>query len=399
MQFHTGNALRSDLVLLPLDDDVVAFSEAAQSLIGLNTGAAAIVDALRAGKPASEILSSLTSQGAAGPKQAQDWLNGVLDVLDASGFMADRPLPSRPGEDKGPTPPADMPAYEPVKAVVEQRYRLLGTCALIRFSDRSQARMANSVIGHLTADDDIEPTLVMEIGGTIYREHQIRSYVYCDGEAAGYAARLSGLGPVVKGIMWRYSINAHRFLFYIHAGVIGARGGCVLFPAAPGSGKSSLTAAMISKGFRYFSDEVALVETTEFDIRPMPLAFCAKRSGWDVMGRYFPEILQAPTHRRVDGKDVRYVAPPANLVQRTPARVSHIIFPQYTADAETQLAPIPRVEALRRLMDECLALRTRLNLETVQRLLDTLSGIDCYTLTFSSLDRAAELVSDAVGGK
>jgi hypothetical protein len=402
MKYHAGNALRSDLVLLPLDDDIVAFSEAAQALIGLNAGAAAIVDALQAGRPASEIISGLTSQGAVGPKQAQEWLDAVLDVLGSGGLLDDSPIPTRPlgglsDGDRLPNLPADMPPYTPFEPVFERRYRLLDTYALIRFRERDQARLVDTVIGHLATDDDTAPTVVIDVWGTRYGEDQLQSYIYRDGEPAAYASRLSFLGPMVKGILWASAINAHPFLFYIHAGVIGARNGCVLFPAAPGSGKSSLTAAMTSRGFRYFSDEVALVETPEFDVRPMPLAFCAKRTGWEVMARYFPDILRAPMHRRLDGKDVRYVAPPANLVQHTPQRVSHIIFPHYEADEETRLVPVSRADALRRLMDECLALRTRLKVEDVRKLMDALSRIDCYALTFSSLDEAVHLISDVVG--
>jgi hypothetical protein len=115
------------------------------------------------------------------------------------------------------------------------------------------------------------------------------------------------------------------------------------------------------------------------------------------MARYFPQILQVPAHRRRDGKDVRYVAPPKNLVQHTPQQVSHIIFPKYDAEAETRLVSVRRADALGRLMDECLALKTHLRIEHIQELIDTLSRIDCYALTFSSLDEAVELVSKAVG--
>lgn len=401
MKYHAGNALRSDLVLLPLDDEVVAFSEAAQGIIGLNAAAAGIVNALRAGKPAAEIVAGLAAQGAEGSQQAEEWLDGVLEVLGSGGFLADGPIPLRaPGEltdgEGSADLPADMPPHRRFNVAVEQRYRLVDTCALIRFRDRAQARMVNSVIGHLATDEDIAPTLVMDIWATRHDNH-VQSYIYCDGVPTGYAPRLSLVSPIVKGLLWRSAINAHPFLFYIHAGVIGAANGCVLFPAAPGSGKSSLTAALTASGFRYLSDEVALVETTEFDVRPMPLAFCAKRSGWDVMARYFPGILDVPTHRRLDNKDVRYIAPPPHSVEHASWRASHIIFPRYNADAETRLIPVARADALRRLMDECLALRTRLNREHVQKLIDALSRIDCYALTFSSLDEAIALVSDAVG--
>jgi hypothetical protein len=402
MTYHAGNALRPDLVLLPLDDDVVAFSEAAQSLVSLNAAAAVIVNALQAGKQQSEIVRSLASEAASEPQQAQEWVDTVLNVLGSGGFLADRPLPSRcltgSADHRASPLPPDMPAYVPFEPVLERRYRLLETCLLIRFGERSQARMVNSVIGHLATDDDTLPTLEIDISAKKWGEDQIESFIYRNAAPAGYAARLSFLGPMVKGIFWTAAINAHRFLFYIHAGVIGAGEGCVLFPAAPGSGKSSLTAAMTAKGFRYFSDEVALVETANFDVQPMPLAFCAKRSGWDVMARYLPEILRVPTHRRLDGKDVRYLAPPANRVQHTSARVSHIIFPKYVAGAETRLVSVSRADALRRLMEECLALGTHLTLEEVRGLIDSMSRIDCYALTFSSLDEAVTLVSGAVGG-
>ena len=164
----------------------------------------------------------------------------------------------------------------------------------------------------------------------------------------------------------------------------------------PGSGKSSLTAMLVHEGFRYFSDEVALIERTTFQVAPVPLAFCAKDTGWDLMARYYPEILTRPTHRRNDGKIVRYFAPPVAALQQTSAPVSHIIFPRYVKDAPTELEPVARPEAVRRLMEECMSLRQRLTNDNVQALLGWIGGIDCYALTFSSLERAAELVTRAV---
>lgn len=77
--------------------------------------------------------------------------------------------------------------------------------------------------------------------------------------------------------------------------------------------------------------------------------------------------------------------------------VRHIIFPRYEQDAPTRLTPVKRSEALGRLMGECLALRQRLDHENVRQLVGWVAGIECYELTFSSLETAAQLVVEATG--
>jgi hypothetical protein len=166
-------------------------------------------------------------------------------------------------------------------------------------------------------------------------------------------------------------------------------------PAAAGSGKSSLTAALVHRGFRYFSDEVALIEPFTFHVSPMPLALCVKSTGWDLMARYYPEILSLPVHVRCDGKVLHYIPPPADAAEQIPMPVRHIIFPRYEQDAPTRLARVKRSEALGRLMGECLALRQRLDHENVRQLVGWIAGTECYELTFSSLETAAQLVMEA----
>jgi hypothetical protein len=261
-----------------------------------------------------------------------------------------------------------------------------------------QVPWVNAVIGHLATDDHATPNIVLDIQGVGLdgAEGAIRSYLYRDGQPVELVRGLNRLGPVVKGALWQSAVNAHDFLFYIHAGVVGTGERCVLLPAAPGSGKSSLTAALVHKGFRYFSDEVALIERGSFLVPPMPMALCVKSTGWDVIARYHPEIGALDTHERMDGKVVRYVPPPAGAIQQTPALVSHIIFPRYDKDAASELKPIARSDALRRLMVECLALRQRLTPVNIGEFINWIAGIDCYILTFSSLDEASELVSQVM---
>jgi hypothetical protein len=251
------------------------------------------------------------------------------------------------------------------------------------------------IIGHLKTEAKTAPTVTFHLNSRPIAEGHIHTNVYRDGIPVGYAKRLGALGPLVKGALWSAAINAHNFLFYIHAGTVGKGESCVLLPAAPGSGKSSLTAALTHGGFRYFSDEVALMEPDTFMVNPMPLAFCAKETGWDLLARYYPEILSVPTHIRSDRKIVRYVAPPADRIQKVPAAVSHIVFPHYDKGSKTELQPIARSEALGRMMSECLGQKRRLDRNNVEQLIHWISGIHCYVLPFSSLEDAVELITQA----
>jgi len=395
--------LRSDLVLLSLDGDFVVFSEKAQCLVGLNASAAFVLRELHAGTPHSELAHAIVSEGLAAPEEAERWVTTAIEALGSYGMLADGgTLTAAPMGTLAEDPRleawlmASMPRYAPFEPVKEKRYRLLGCCVAIRFAHLAQVRLVDAAIGHLATEDPSSPSTVIDIRAATLRNGHLRSDVYRDEKPVGFAPRLSMLGPVVKSAVWQSAVNSHDFLFYIHAGVVGAGESCVLLPAAAGSGKSSLTVALIHRGFRYFSDEVALIERTTFRVPPMPLAMCVKSTGWDLMSRYYPEISALPVHRREDDKVVRYIPPPAGAALQPAAPVSHIIFPRFVSDVPTELRPIARSEALGRLMGECLALRQRLDQANVSELLRWISAIEVYALDFSSLEEGAELIAQIV---
>jgi hypothetical protein len=394
--------LRSGLAFFLLDDGLVVFSQASQSLIGLNATAAFVVRKLQDGMPASALAGALVAEGRATSEESAAWAAATLDALGSQGLLADGTTFTPPTFDSSGIDEqlarrqAKVPPFEPFEPRMEERYRLLGTCVLIRYAERAQARMVDTIIGHLRSDETGPPNLVVDISGTRWGDRQIRSNIYCDEKPVAQAEQLSALGPLVKSVLWTTAVNAHNFLFYLHAGVVGKGGSCILLPAAAGSGKSSLTAALSHAGFTYFSDEVALIERGTFEVPPVPLAVCVKSTGWDLMARYYPEIPTLPIHRRNDGKVVRYVPPHAAAAGQTRAVVSHIFFPNYTADGSTELKHLARSDALALLMEQCLALRQRLDYDNVKELVRWIAGIECYALTFASLDEAVALVEKTV---
>jgi hypothetical protein len=384
--------LLPELALLSLDNDTIAFSEPAQRLFGLNPMAASIVRELQGGASVSEVAHMLAAQGLALPEQAAEWVGAALDALRAQ-MHADETVPPPPERDEA----EDVRPYTPFEPVTERRYRLLETCALIRYGAWAQRRLVDSVLGHLATDEACASSLVIELKAEKLPNYTMRSDVYRDGVPIGSARGLSFLAPIVKSAIWQQAVRAHDYFFYVHAGVVGTGLSALLLPAAAGSGKSSLTMALVHRGFRYFSDEVALVEPGTFHVPPMPLAMAMKDTGWELMARYFPNLASLPIHVRNDSKVLRYLPPPRDAIGQGPAPVSHIIFPQYRPGVPTRLEPLHRAEALGRLMHECLGLRRRLDRENVSAIVGWMRGIDCYQLTFSHLEAAADLVVDVTG--
>lgn len=393
--------LRPDVALLPLDDGMVAFIEHAQCLAGLNATAALVVRALQAGTPADGLVRALVDREIS-RVDAEAWIPSTLEALSSHGLLADGKEPTALPmgdleEDRSTQRTIVAPPLEGFAPVAERRYRLLETTMLVRFGIPAQRHLVDSIIGHLRVDDDRAPDFEVDITAVELHKDQYRSNIYRDGVWVDTAHKLSWLGPIVKHMLWKSAIVAHDFLFYIHAGVLGRDGRCVLLPATAGSGKSSLSAALAHAGFRFFSDEVALLHASTFRVPAMPLAICVKDTGWELMTAYYPELPKLPVHHRKDQKTLRYIPPPPGAIKQAPWPVGHIIFPRYTKGAATELEPLSRVEGLGRLMGECLAMRQKLTQENVTQLVRWMAGIECYALRFSSLTEAVERVSEATG--
>lgn len=389
-------ALRPDLAFFPLGDDLVAFSETSQKLVGLNKTAAFLVRRMQQGAPAGILADMLIQEWGVPAQEASGWVSTTLDALRSHGLLNDGALPA-PGPTAIEQAIARMramvpPVMEPFEPEAQGRYRLLNTHARVRCFSQAQLQMIDAVIGHLRSDEDTAPNLVIDVQGTLWGDRQLCSNIYSDGRPEAQAGKLSKLGPLVKSTLWITAVNRYDYLMNLHAGVVGEGGRCVLLPAAAGSGKSSLTAALTRSGLGYYSDEVALVEADTFQVPPMPLAICVKSTGWDVMSGIWPELSSLRTHIRDDGKMVRYLPPPTALVQKKPATVSHIFFPRYARGEPTALTLLSRSDAVTRLLEQCQAAPRRLNADNVSEIVRWISSIDCYALTFSSLDEAVALV-------
>ena len=389
------SVVRPGLLVLPIDDQFVVFSEDKQRLISLNASAGTVLSELQKGTPVKHLAAALVSSGAATPDVADEWVETTLKGLREQGFLVGVQGLNFEGDTKDGEESA-TPPYRPINGkfvpVAEHYYELLGTRAKIRFEHEAQVRLVNSVIGHLATKETSGVTLNIDVQAVPLNNGHLLSNTFVNGTAFSHAPRLSKLGPIVKAALWQSAVKAHDHFLYIHAGVVASGDRCIILPAAAGSGKSSLTAALVHAGYRYYSDEAVLLERDSFLVPPMALAICCKASGWELMTHYFPSIMDLPVHLREDGKYVRYVPPPPGSSKQPSLPVSHIVFPRYSELAKTNVERLSPAAALSRLMGECLATGQRLSNKNVAALVRWIEAIACYDLTFSSLDQAVERI-------
>ena len=132
------------------------------------------------------------------------------------------------------------------------------------------------------------------------------------------------------GLNWCMATQCQQYLI-IHSAVLERRGRALILPAPPGSGKSTLCAALVARGWRLLSDELALIDTEKRDIVPMPRPISLKNASIDVIGRFWPEAAMSPVvHETLKGS-VAHVQPPAASVAlsaRT-ALPGWIVLPRY----------------------------------------------------------------------
>ena len=375
--------------LFYLDDAGILFSPATQELHLLNTTAAVIWSLLEEGLDAPGAASTLRDMYGLDAARATEFVSTALEEWKRMRLLGGSLEAAESGLIAAPAPPSEGQApWQPFAVADERHYRLLSSRLHVRFSHAAQAEIVHPILAHLeTAAGDGETVVDIAAGSG-------RISVYRDRKFYSGCASVDQLAPIVKSLVWQTAVRDQPFFLDIHAGVVGNGAACVILPAAPGSGKSTLTASLVHAGFEYFSDEVALLREGSLDVYPVPLAICVKTTGVEALAERFPELRALAIHRRGDGKDVIYLAPPrASLPASAEAHpVAAIVFPRYVAGASTELAALAKVDAIKRVMDECLVVTPPLDSAKVGALVRWIERTPCYSLRYDSSDDAVAAV-------
>jgi len=195
------------------------------------------------------------------------------------------------------------------------------------------------------------------------------------------------------GLNWAMGTQANQYLI-LHAATIERDGRVVIMPAPPGSGKSTLCAGLVNRGWRLLSDEMALITLDEGMIVPLARPISLKNKSIDVMTAFAPEAVFSERAQETHKGTVALMRAPSDSVARKQdaAKPAWIIFPNFLPGAESRLEPRSKAATFMEVGDNAFnySIHGRRGFEVLADIIET---CDCYDFRYSDLDHAVEVFS------
>lgn len=138
------------------------------------------------------------------------------------------------------------------------------------------------------------------------------------------------------GCNWLIGQQLNHLLLF-HAGILERDGLALVLPAVPGSGKSTLSAALSQRGWRLLSDEFGAFDPVEGHFMAMLKPVALKNESIAVIRRFAPEARIGPEFPRTRKGTVAHLAADADAVHRRhqPAQPGAIVLPRWQAGSPT----------------------------------------------------------------
>jgi hypothetical protein len=133
------------------------------------------------------------------------------------------------------------------------------------------------------------------------------------------------------GMNWCISTQVQHYLL-LHSAVLEKNGCVVVMPAPPGSGKSTLCAALTYNGWRLLSDELGIIDLKTLDVIPLGKPISLKNNSIDLIKSYCSDAVMSPPVADTSKGTVAHLKVPRSAVERLKdtARPGAIVFPRYT---------------------------------------------------------------------
>lgn len=245
------------------------------------------------------------------------------------------------------------------------------------------------------ADSFIDYTVTISRGSGLHRWTRRQAIFEFDGKAVFVPLPESHAFPLLEWSMnWCVSMHAHHYLI-LHSAVIEREGCAVIMPAPPGSGKSTLCAGLVHRGWRLLSDELALISLSEADITPFGRPISLKNQSIDIIRDFVVDaVFSRVIHDTSKGSVALLKVPSEHLLRiNETAKPRWIIFPKYVAGSAPQLTRRSKANSMLELG------RNSFNYMVLGRtgfevLSHVINASECFDFQYSQLNDAIEVFDD-----
>jgi len=194
----------------------------------------------------------------------------------------------------------------------------------------------------------------------------------------------------INGIIARDNILTIIF----HASSVAKEGSGVLIPAIGGSGKTTLAAFLMHRGYLFLNDDAIPLLSKTGKLLPIPLSFSIKKGSWEVLDTYFPQLKNLRKFGRND-RQVKYLPPNQENVQIEPVPCRLIIVPDYNASQqESVVQSLSVVDLFAHIIRSGCIIERPISPTTLGIFIHWLENMPCYRISYSSLDDAERIISE-----
>ena len=249
-------------------------------------------------------------------------------------------------------------------------------------------------------DEFIDFDVDLAPSGGLRRWARSQVRFFYDGASPFEPLPLSHAMPLLEWSMnWCISTQAHQYLM-LHAAVVARDGMAAILPAPPGSGKSTLCAGLMHRGWRLLSDELTLISPIDLGIHPLCRPVSLKNESIDVIGAFEPTSeFSAVTHETTKGSVAHMKVPRWHLDQvGEAARPAWIVFPRFVKGVPAELTPRSPAESMLELGRNAFNY-TLLGRAGFDALADVVSVSACYDFQYGQLDDAVAVFDALARGR
>jgi HprK-related kinase A len=190
------------------------------------------------------------------------------------------------------------------------------------------------------------------------------------------------------GLNWCVTTHCHNWIT-IHSAVLEKNGRAVILPAPPGSGKSTLCAALMLHGWRLLSDEMTLLDPKTGLVTPAPRAVSLKNESIELIRKRSGELKFGPVaHDTLKGNVAHMqVSPQSRALSHVPAMPAWVVFPKFERGSTLTVRDHPKARALVELTSNSFNhnVHGRAGFEALAQLVDQCA---CHDLEYSRLEDA-----------
>jgi HprK-related kinase A len=195
------------------------------------------------------------------------------------------------------------------------------------------------------------------------------------------------------GLNWLVATRAHHYLMF-HAAILERQGRALMLPAIPGSGKSTLCAALMLRGWRLLSDEFGLYRPENGLLESMPRPIPLKNESIELIRSYDSSAVLGPVYPKTRKGDVAHLKPSdMSMTDKRPVRPAWVVFPQYTEDGCNRLVDYPKGLSFLKLSGNSFNYRLQ-GLRGFRAVADIVDDCSTHLLEFSRLERAVDALTE-----